>query len=304
MAGSSSGSSLISDTKLKQLYATMLQCRLLTEHARRLRGRRHDLYSASLGQEAIATGCTIDLRSHDTIILAAQDPIAALVKGVSLTDLVAQLYAGDTDPDPRKSRTIHSAPDDPASKGTGQLQIANDVGLENKQKREGDVVVAFTGIAGTILDGWQPALKFAARRSLPIMFVVQNNPWALAQSKNGRLRPALKTQIDGLTSIVVDSNDVVAVYRVAYESLDRVRQGGGPVLIEARTYLQDGRTLLRAERDPLIHMERYLSTKKLFTTRWKNQIIQRFSRDLDDAIQALDLETTRYLRASHAVAND
>ena len=54
---------------------------------------RRVLYSASLGQEAIATGCAIDLRPQDTIALAPHDSIAGLVKGVALSDIVAQLYA-------------------------------------------------------------------------------------------------------------------------------------------------------------------------------------------------------------------
>jgi TPP-dependent pyruvate/acetoin dehydrogenase alpha subunit len=299
MAGRATGGSLISDKKLKQLYATMLYGRLLTEHARRLRGRRRDLYSGSLGQEAIATGCVIDLRPHDTIVLAAHDRIAALVKGVALRDLVAQLYAGDSDPDIKKRHILHSASDIAA-----QLEMANDSALHNKAQAKGNLVVAFTEMPATALDGLLPTFRFAARRNLPVIFVVQNNPWVLSEVNNGRLRPAMKAQIDGLTSITVDANDVVAVYRVAHESFDRVRQGGGPVFIEARTYTQDGRTLVRADRDPLIHMERYLSAKKLFTARWKNQLLQRFSRDLDDAVQALDRQTTRYLRASPAVAND
>jgi TPP-dependent pyruvate/acetoin dehydrogenase alpha subunit len=299
MAGRATGGSLISDKKLKQLYATMLYGRLLTEHARRLRGRRRDLYSRSLGQEAIATGCVIDLQPHDTIVLSAHDQMAALVKGVPLKDLIAQLYAGDSDLDTRKSEILEPAPD-----LARQLELANEAALEHRKLAKGNVVVAFTGMPATTLDSQPSEFKFAARRNLPVIFVVQNNPWVLSEANNGRLRAAMKTQIEGLTSITVDGNDVVAVYRVAHESFDRVRQGGGPVLIEARTYSQDGRPLLRTERDPLIHMERYLSAKKLFTTRWKNQLQQRFSRDLDDAIQALDRQTTRYLRASPAVAND
>ena len=97
-AAVSTGGSLISDAKLKQLYATMVQCRLLTERACRLRGkpRSADLYAASMGQEAIATGCAIDLRPEDTIALAAHNSIASLVKGVPLGDIVAQMYARRT----------------------------------------------------------------------------------------------------------------------------------------------------------------------------------------------------------------
>ena len=117
--------------------------------------------------------------------------------------------------------------------------MANRVALANKQKNNTNVVVAFTTAAtatSSATGGWHEALKFAARRSLPIIFVVENNPWAGAYSSNGRLGPHLERAEEGLTSITVDGNDVVAVYRVAYESLERVRQGGGPVLIEAKTY--------------------------------------------------------------------
>jgi TPP-dependent pyruvate/acetoin dehydrogenase alpha subunit len=311
MAGSSTGGSLIDDAKLKQLYATMLQCRLLTEYARSLRRQRRALYSASLGQEAIATGCAIDLRPQDTIGLAPQDSIAGLVKGVPLGDLVAQLHARGGKRGIAEYNIL-SPSSDPAE----QLQLANDVAFANKQKHNTNVVVAFTGIAATTTSsargGWQDALKFAARRSLPIIFVVENNPWVGSNARNGRVVHTLNAQREGLTGITVDGNDVVAVYRVAYESLERVRQGGGPVLIEGKTYRPDGQSPLSTERDPLIHMERYLRARKLFTTQWKNQLVRRFRRDLDAAVEAVNQAAnqelggrpTRYLRASQPVAND
>ena len=91
--------------------------------------------------------------------------------------------------------------------------------LANKQKSNTNVVVAFTRSGNNRRQrSWHEALKFAARRSLPIIFVVENNPWTTVagyQERNGREHPALKTQIKGLTAITVDGNDVVAVYRVA-----------------------------------------------------------------------------------------
>jgi TPP-dependent pyruvate/acetoin dehydrogenase alpha subunit len=296
MAGSTSGS-LIEDTKLKQLYATMLQCRLLIEHAGSLRNQPQAkaLYSASMGQEAIAAGCAIDLRSQDTIALAAHDSIPALVKGVALSTIVDQLYL-------RRSGAAHSIIS-PRSNSGEQLQAAIRVALANKQENNTNVVVAFTAADATAGSGWHEALKLAARRSLPIIFVVENNPWTTVagyQERNGREHPALMTKIKGLTAITVDGNDVVAVYRVAYESLERVRQGGGPVVIEGKTYRQDGQALSHIERDPLTHMERYLRAKKLFSARWKNQLVHRFTRELDAVVRELDApaKAARYLPAS------
>ncbi len=85
----------------------------------------------------------------------------------------------------------------------------------------------------------------------------------------------------------------MAVYRVACESVERVRQGGCPVLVEGkpyRLYSQTKRRLAnfaawRNERDPLTHMERYLKAKGLFTPSWKNQVVQEFSRKLDSALK-------------------
>jgi TPP-dependent pyruvate/acetoin dehydrogenase alpha subunit len=246
------GGSLISDGKLKDLYASMLRSRLVAEHARRLRTRRAlAFYRASMGQEAIVTGCAIDLRHEDTV-----------VDTVGLVNPVKGL------------------PQQP-------FKLAIDAALANKEKNTTNVVVVFSNAAGRV--SLRRAIKLATARSLPVVFVVENNP--LTGERRG-----LKMQQKGLTSITVDGNDVVAVYRVAYESLERVRQGGGPVLIEGKTYRQDGQKSVRSERDPVAHMQQYLAAKKLFTQRWKDQLVKRFTRELDAA--------TRYLRASSAITND
>ena len=142
-------------------------------------------------------------------------------------------------------------------------------------------MVAFATAPAAASARWQKSLKSAARKSLPLIIVVEN--------KAGIDLP-LKVPRDGLTRITVDGNDVVAVYRVAYESLERVRQGGGPVLVEGKTYRVSGQTKSspgrQAERDPLAHMERYLKAKKLFTARWKNQLMDEFSQELDAALRA------------------
>jgi TPP-dependent pyruvate/acetoin dehydrogenase alpha subunit len=296
-AAVSTGGSLISDARLKQLYATMVQCRLLTERASRLRGQPRSLFAASLGQEAIATGCAIDLQSGDTIALAPHNSIAALVKdlvqGVPLDGIVAQMYQHHTAAG-QSPKVIMPCP----TQGT-QIDLATSVALVNKRKKKNNVVIAFGDKTTTTLARWHQALRLAAKKSLPIIFVVEDNPWpsprpgpailkASGEEKDSTVRS------DGLPIITVDANDVVAVYRVAYESLQRVRQGGGPVLVEGKPYRLYHPTKRRvantvssrSARDPLIHMERYLKTKGLFTPRWKQQLVDEFSQKLNVAVRA------------------
>jgi TPP-dependent pyruvate/acetoin dehydrogenase alpha subunit len=289
MAGNSTGGSLIDDAKLKQLYASMLRCRLLTERVRLL-PKSKTLFDGSLGQEAIATGFAIDLRREDTLVLASHQSIASLVKGVALSDVAALLYERHNRAGCPTDHILYAASSLPSDKGK-LFQAAGNVALANKRENKGNVVVVFSSVAATALDEWHQALRMAARRSLPAIFVVENNPWvepADARARNGVKKLPFKTQMDGVTSITVDGNDVVAVYRVAYESLERVRKGGGAVLIEAKPYRQHRQVLSNTERDPLTHMEQYLTAKKLFTTRWKNGLVQQFSRELDAVIRKVE----------------
>jgi TPP-dependent pyruvate/acetoin dehydrogenase alpha subunit len=286
-AAVSTGGSLISDAKLKQLYATMVHCRLLTERACRLRSQPPPvgLYAAAMGQEAIATGCVVDLRPEDTVALAPQNSIANLVKGVPLDDIVAQMYARPTAFD-QSPNIIMPSP----TQGT-QLSLATSVARVNKQKKKGNIVVAFGDKATAALGCWHEALALAAKKSLPIIFVVEDNPWTDLASFTVSEDSTEKARNYGFPNITVDANDVVAVYRVAYESVERVRQGGGPVLVEAKPYRLYSPTKRRVatwrrERDPLAHMERYLKAKGLFTSRWKDQVVQEFSQKLDAAVKA------------------
>jgi TPP-dependent pyruvate/acetoin dehydrogenase alpha subunit len=290
-AAVSTGGSLISDAKLRQLYATMVQCRLLTERAHLLHNdcRFPGLCNAAMGQEAIATGCAIDLRPEDTIVPAPRDLIAGLVKGVPLGAIAAQLPVRCTSPDHARS-------------SPAQLCVATEAALVNKRKNNRNVVVAFTSEPATSLGCWHEAVDFAAAENLAIIFVVENNPWpASFTAREGVDDFTLRARNCGITEITVDGNDVVAVYRVAYECLKRVRRGGGPVVVEGKTYRPSGKAGFpprprrgqevldgwRAARDPLTHMERYLTAKRLFTAQWKNQIVDEFSQKLDAAVAAV-----------------
>src|SRR6202011_4399884 len=93
-APSKNGSSLVSDEKLKQLYSTMVKCRVLEERIRILKkqARFKGNYYAAVGQEATEVGTTIDLRDEDTIAPSHRDFIANYIKGVPLNAMLSQSY--------------------------------------------------------------------------------------------------------------------------------------------------------------------------------------------------------------------
>jgi TPP-dependent pyruvate/acetoin dehydrogenase alpha subunit len=286
-AAVSTGGSLISDARLQQLYTTMLRCRLLTEHAARQRGKTRSVrpFAASMGQEALAAGWVIDLRPEDSIALAAGDALPCLVKGVPLEQLIAPLYAGRSAEEVPYPAAQHVIPALPAPQAQCDAIVAT--AFASKRKKKGNVVVVFASTPVAALAPWQDMLTLARKKNLPIVFIVENNPWhergSIVEHNDDFTQ---KARDYGLTGISVDGNDVVAVYRVAFESLDRVRHGDGPVMVEGRTYHDSGRSK-HAERDPLLHMERYLKAKKLFPAGWKNQLQKEFLRELKSAVKAI-----------------
>ena len=310
-AAQKNGSALISDDKLKQLYTTMLKCRTLEERARVLfkQSKFTGNYYAAVGQEATAVGVAVDLRPEDCVAPSHRDFIANYIKGVPLSAMFSQLYAKSTSPDRGRSSPAHCgyAPLNvitPASTIAAQLNIGTGVALANKMKKNDNIVVAFSGDGSTSLGFWHEALNFAGVHNLPIVFVVQNNLWA--ESVTVKLQTkvediSVKAQGYGFPGITVDGNDVVAVYRVAQESIHRARNGGGPTLIEAKTYRWYGHSEIDPakyrpaeeveywkSKDPIKNMEAYLSGKELFSEDWKQQVVAEFNKELDAAIEVAD----------------
>jgi len=310
-SGSNGGNPLISNEKLKQIYSTMVKCRQLEERARALKkqARFKGNYYAAVGQEAVAVGCGIDLRPEDTVAPSHRDFILNFIKGVPLTAMFSQLYGRSTSPDKGRSSPAHCgyAPLNiitPASTIAAQLNIGTGIALANQMKKNDNVVVAFSGEGSTSLGFWHEALNFAGVRNLPIVFVCQNNLWAESVAVK------LQTKVDdmsvkavgyGFPGITVDGNDAVAMYRVAQEAIARARSGGGPTLIEAKTYRWYGHSEIdpakyrSAEeveewkaKDPIAAMERYLTGKGLFSGEWKKEFTDEFATELDAAIDVAE----------------
>lgn len=302
---------LISHQKLRQLYSTMLQCRLLDECARILEkqsGFEDDPYS-SAGLEATTVGAAIDLRPADTIAAPHRDFIVSYVKGLPLTTMFSQFYGrnmrsqiGRSSPDESRYAQLNIVP--AASNVAAQLEVCIGVAFANQGKKNDNIVMAFFSQGTMPLKDWHDALRFAGQRSLPIVFVSKSYPSGGSSSANFE-RAGDDTHSEavdyGFPAITVDGNDAVAVYRVAQEAIERARAGGSPTLIDARISpgcrpFQSNRAQYGAEHeidrmesnDPIVFMERYLRGKGLISEEWKKEIMASFQQELDANVDAAD----------------
>jgi TPP-dependent pyruvate/acetoin dehydrogenase alpha subunit len=297
--------SLIGDEKLKILYVAMLRCRALEARARLLseQGRFPFPSARTRGQVAAEVACTIDLRAGDSIASADRDFIFNFIQGMPLKAAMAQL--GARSPGREKtdaSSTLARKTGEPLLNACGPFGTGARLALANKFKENGNVVVAFSRGDSTVIRSWDEPLALAGAQLLPILFVAQCTPRGESdRSKKQAKAEDLSSHArrHGLPGIPVDGNDVVALYRAAYESLMRARRGSGPTLIECKTYscddpAQPGRrrngrlkeSIAGEGHDPIRYMEEYLSRKELFSQAWKDQVASEFERELDVAFEA------------------
>jgi pyruvate dehydrogenase E1 component alpha subunit len=265
LAGSN-GFVLISSEKLRQLYATMVKCRMFEERARSLLEQSGFLggFDPAVGQEAVAVGVALALLPEDTIAPSQHNVIVDFIKGIPLEKIFGALFSYAAQP----------------NLGT-QINLAISAALDNKMKMNGGIAVAFCGDSSALRNFWDDALCVAGDQQLPILFVCQNCSMdrPSRHSKHAKIdEVTFQADPRRLPAITVDGNDAVAVYRVATEAIAHARKGNGPTLIEC--------TIVRSKaQDPIRKMERYLKRKGLFDREMEFEVTAGFSRQLEAAIE-------------------
>ena len=255
--------------KLKALYAMVLKCGLVGEKLRRLAG---DSISAP-GQEAAIVGTAMHLHPGDFIAPSRSMFLAGHVQGTPLTEILAHFHRA----------SAHSAGKAPSSANpyglplpslslAAQLSAGASTALSFKLQNRLAVALALVEDDAELPGFWHEAVGFSSAHRLPIVFAICTSPAA----------PVLRDEVlsFGLPGITVDGHDVVAVYRVAQESVRRARQGHGPCLIEckidrARTQSAPG----AVSGDPVAFMQDYLQKRKLWSRVWKERLVSQFDKE-------------------------
>lgn len=208
-----------------------------------------------IGQEAVAAGICAHLRRTDWITSTHRGHGHALAKGVSPKTLMAELYGRRDGSVGGRGGTMHIYDRSAGLFGTNGLVgagIPEAVGaaLSAKHRGTGGVAVAFFGDGATSHGAFHESLNFAGVMRAPVVFVCENNLYATATPLSSvTLNPEIATRAAayGIPGVAVDGNDVVAVWQAMQTAAERARRGGGPTLIEAKTY----RTVGHHEGDPV-----------------------------------------------------
>ncbi len=285
----------ISDDKVIKAYKDMLFERtadLMVVSFQR-QGRIYT-YPPNYGQEAIHIAAGDIITDDDWLVPAFRELGTYLAKGATLKEIFLYYMGneqGNMFKDAKKMLPI-SVPI------ASQLLHAAGIGYAVKYKKENDVVFTFVGDGGTSEGDFHEALNFAAVWNVPVVFVVQNNQYAISTSKNNQTiskNYAMKSIAYGVEGIKVDGNDYFAMYTALKNAKEYCLSGKGPILIEALTYRKgahttsDDPTKYRTKeeekewdnKDPLKRLRGYLLSKKLITEDLEEKLKAQYKKEVE-----------------------
>lgn len=236
----------IDKNKMVEMYTTMLTIRRFEERMldRMAAGALPGGVHTYIGEEAVGVGICANLRSDDYITSTHRGHGHIIAKGGDMKLMMAELYGKKTGYCKGKGGSMHIADFAIGILGAngivgGGMPIAAGAALGAKIRGTDQVAVTFFGDGASSQGTFHEALNQAALWKLAVIFVCENNLYAVTTPS--RKAVSVKDVADrgagyGVPGVVVDGQDLMAVYDVAAEAVKRARAGAGPTLIEAKTY--------------------------------------------------------------------
>jgi len=283
---------------LKALYRAMVLGRRFDERMVRLqRQGRIGTFAPIKGQEASQMGSVFALRPTDWMVPSFRETAAMIWRGWPIEKILL-FFAGYVE----GGQPAPDQHDLPITIPVG-TQLPHAVGLAYAAQYRGDdaVVMAYFGDGATSEGDFHEALNFAGVWHVPVVFICQNNQWAISvplKKQTHSKTIAQKALAYGLPGIQVDGNDVLAVYVAAREAVERAHAGEGPTLIECVTYrlgvhtTADDPTKYRAQeevaaweqKDPLTRFRAHLEKKDLL----EDGVEQRVDEEIAEAVRRFE----------------
>jgi len=257
-----------------------------TAEASYMRGLVHGTMHLSIGQEASAVGSVLPLRTDDYILSTHRGHGHCIAKGADPARMLAEFFGKETGYCKGRGGSMHIADVEGGNLGAngivaGGLPIAVGVGLSIRAQKQDRVCMVFFGDGAANEGAFHESLNMASIWKLPVVFVCENNKYAM--SMDIALAMAVPSVADrasayAMPGVSVDGNDLLAVVGAARDAVGRARSGGGPTLVECRTYRIRGhsksdRNLYRTKEeieewrgaDPIARLERDLVAAGVMT---------------------------------------
>jgi pyruvate dehydrogenase E1 component alpha subunit len=269
--------------KLAEMYEKMLEIRCFEEKVFELYGQNLvpgtiHLYA---GEEAVAVGVCSSLRKDDYITSTHRGHGHCIAKGAELKRTMAEILGKKTGYCKGKGGSMHIADfavgmlGATAVVGAG-LPIAVGAGLSAKLRKTDQVTGCFFGEGASNQGTFHESINMASAWSLPVIFVCENNLYAMGTRQSRIMNVeniADRAASYGIPGVTVDGNDVLAVFEASQKAVDRARGGGGPTLIECKTYRHKGHSRVDpAKYRPKEEVEQWLAKDPL--RRFKEALLQ------------------------------
>lgn len=303
-----SGSNTLGADRLLAMYQMMRLIRRFEETANELymQGRIPSTLHLYIGQEAVAAGVSAVLRKEDYVVSTHRPHGHALAKGVTARAIMAELFGKATGACKGKGGSMHVGDMRmgmlPAIAIVGgNVPIAAGLALAAKMQRKDVVAVCYFGDGAANEGAWHEALNCAAIWDLPVVFVCENNLYAASTPFKQAYKVeniARRADAYGMPGVVVDGNDVLAVYTAAHEAVQRARRGEGPTLMECLTYRlcghsrSDPRTYRTKEeekswkqKDPIPRFRQYLLTNCAVSDEELRAVDESVEEEIQEAIR-------------------
>lgn len=296
----------LTDEQLVHCYRTMLTVRAFDDVCMKLqRSGRIGFSVPNKGVEACQVGAASALRQTDFFFPSYRDFGMALYHGVQPVEMMHNMFGNAKDSALGRQMPVHFSFVEPIK----FFSISSPIGTHLPQavgaarafqmRGEDHVALVSFGDGGTSSLGFHSALNFAGVWKAPVIFLCQNNGWAIscpAEEQTASDGFAIKGQAYGVPGIKVDGNDVLAMHQAVSEAAGRARRSEGPTLIEAVTYRMGGHSTSDdpskyvpkeildqwAEKDPVQRFQSFLKQKGL----WSDSLEADLTREATEGISA------------------
>ena len=283
---------------LKELYKIMVLTRTFDKKAIALqRTGKMGTYAPINGQEAISTAIGHAMRPEDVLVPYYRDYAAQIQRGVKMSEILS-FWGGDE----RGSQYACNSQDLPICVPiASQCLHATGVAFAFQYRNEARVAVVCIGEGGTSEGDFYEAINVAGTWKLPVVFVVNNNQWAISvprEKQTGTETIAQKAIAAGFEGLQVDGNDILATRQVVGDAIEKARRGEGPTLIEALSYrLSDHTTADDATRyqpceevhkakprEPIGRFKEFLVREKIWNAEEEEQLVIHCADEVEKAV--------------------